>query len=412
MPRATPSRPCFFSTPSPTILSAVTALLILYILVGPAPWLLFAIGVLLGNARMNRLRRPVTQPSTHPRVSILIPAKDEGERVRMCLDSVLALDYPNFDVIAVDDRSADNTGAILDEYQAKTAGNLRALHIPQGGLPAGWLGKCHALFTAAKHANGEWILFVDSDVRVAPDALTGVLGLAVNREYDSVSIMTALECHSFLERLVLPLAAASVSAMCLISLTNDDNRLIAFANGQFFLIRRSAYEAVGGHEAVKDHITEDVALMRILKRAGYRTRLFMGRRFASTRMHSSYRQMLNGWGRIYSGVSSRRPWRILAAIGFALSGMLAYVALVIGIIRAASFNDPGWLIAAIIHFIVMTVVIASFYHFSSNPKRYALLFPLAAPILISLYGYALKMCRTGQVAWRGTSYTYTAAANK
>jgi cellulose synthase/poly-beta-1,6-N-acetylglucosamine synthase-like glycosyltransferase len=387
----------------------VTAtLFLLYVILGPGLWVLFAISTFLGSVRMNRLRRPVARSSTQPRVSVLIPAKDEGERVRVCLDSVLAQDYPNFDVIAVDDRSTDQTGAIMDEYQARQDGKVRAIHIPQGGLPAGWLGKCHALYTAAKQADGEWILFVDSDVKLAADALGSVLGLAVNREYDAVSIMTSLECESFLERLVLPLAAASVTAMCLVSFTNDDEVPIAFANGQFFLIRRSAYEAVHGHEAVKDHITEDVALMRILKRSKYRTRLFMGRKFASTRMHSTYRQMQTGWGRIYSGVSSRRPWRIFAAIGFALSGLLAYVGLVLSVVRAISYHDPGWIIAAAVHVVVMTGVIATFYHWSGNGKRYALLFPLAGPILISLFAYALKMCWTGRVAWRGTSYTYHA----
>jgi chlorobactene glucosyltransferase len=216
--------------------------------------------------------------------------------------------------------------------------------------------------------------------------------------------MTKLECETFLERLVLPLAAASVSAMCLVSLTNDDNRQIAFANGQFFLIRRSAYEAVGGHESVKDHITEDVALMRMLKARGFRTRLYMGRKFASTRMHSSYRQMLNGWGRIYSGVSSRRPWRIIAAVGFVLSGLLAYVAVALAIAQ----RDQRLMALAGLHGLMMTGVIATFYHWSGNRKRYALLFSVAAPVLLSLYGYALKMCRTGHVAWRGTSYTYNA----
>src|SRR5205814_52231 len=132
--------------------------------------------------------------------------------------------------------------------------------------------------------------------------------------------MTRLECHTFWEKLILPLAATAVSVMCLISLTNDDNRGIAFANGQFFLVRRSAYESVGGHGAVRDNITEDVALMRILKRAKFVTRLYLGQSFASTRMHGTLRQMFNGWARIYSGVSQRRPARIFAAAAFVIAG--------------------------------------------------------------------------------------------
>src|SRR5439155_3810745 len=137
-----------------------------------------------------------------------------------------------------------------------------------------------------------WLLFVDSDVKVEPDVLSAVLSLALGRGYDAVSLMTRLECHGFWETLILPLCAASVGAISLMSLTNDDNRkTIAFANGQFFLIKRSAYETVGGHACVRDNITEDVGLMRILKQAGFRTRLFFERDFASTRMHTTLRQM-------------------------------------------------------------------------------------------------------------------------
>jgi cellulose synthase/poly-beta-1,6-N-acetylglucosamine synthase-like glycosyltransferase len=364
----------------------------------------------LAYGRMNRLKRPASVIASHPSVQILIPAKDEGERVRACLESVLAQDYPKFSLICVNDRSSDDTGAIMDDVAGKSGGRVQVIHVPAGGLPPGWLGKCHALWTAAKSASAEWILFVDSDVKVTPDALSCALGLAVNREYDAVSIMTKLDCEGFLEHLVLPLAAASVSAMCAVSLTNSDNRKAAFANGQFFLIKRSAYEAVGGHECVKAHITEDVALMRILKSKGFRTRLYMGRTFASTRMHSTYRQMLHGWGRIYSGVSSRKPWRILGAMYVVLNGLIAWLMLIIALITGRN----AFLAIAGLHWLLVTACIAIFYHWSGNRKRYALLFPIAGSILLTLYAYALKMCATGKVAWRGTSYTYdaTAAASK
>jgi cellulose synthase/poly-beta-1,6-N-acetylglucosamine synthase-like glycosyltransferase len=382
----------------------VTAL-ILYAILGPGLWALFALLMALAYGRMNRLKRPATAMAQSPSVAILIPAKDEGDGIRGCLQSVLAQDYPNFSIICINDRSTDNTGAIMDELAASTGGKVQVIHVPAGGLPPGWLGKCHALWTAAKNTTADWILFVDSDVTVATDALSCALALAVNREYDAVSIMTKLDCDGFLEHLVLPLAAASVSAMCAISLTNDDNRKPAFANGQFFLIKRSAYEAVGGHESVKDHITEDVALMRILKARGFRTRLYMGRKFASTRMHSTYRQMLHGWGRIYSGVSSRKPWRILGAILVVLNALSAWIMLPI----ALMLRQKELLALAGLHWLIATSAIAVFYHWSGNPKRYALLFPLAAGVLLSLYAYALKMCATGKVAWRGTSYTYDAA---
>src|SRR5688572_15641700 len=129
--------------------------LAIYVLLGPALWALFALSFALAYRRMSRLRRPGRAlPTSPPRVDVLIPAKDEGESVRACLDSALALDYPNFSVIAVDDRSTDSTAAIFDEYAARSPEKFKALHIPQGGLPAGWLGKSHALSTAASRAQG------------------------------------------------------------------------------------------------------------------------------------------------------------------------------------------------------------------------------------------------------------------
>jgi chlorobactene glucosyltransferase len=344
-------------------------------------------------------------------VTVLIPAKDEGEGVRGCLDRVLSLDYPNFKVIAIDDRSTDSTAAIFDEYAAKHGEKFKAMHVPHGGLPAGWLGKCNALHTAAAHADGDWLLFVDSDVKVEADSLRGAMGLALGREYDVVSLMTRLECHGFWETLILPLCAASVGAMTLMSLTNDDNRKsMAFANGQFFLIKRSVYESVGGHAAVKDNIVEDVALMRLIKSKGFTTRLFFGRDFASTRMHTNVKQMFHGWARIFSGVSNRRPARIILAMLFVASGLLVYPAMVFGVGVFAIHHNSKWLIAGAAHLAILTIVLSVIYRMSGNPRRYAMAFPIGGGVLLALYAFAVRACRTGRIAWRGTSYDATTSA--
>jgi cellulose synthase/poly-beta-1,6-N-acetylglucosamine synthase-like glycosyltransferase len=382
-------------------------LLIVYGLLGPLAWLFLALAMSAAYARMNRLiRHPCPAlPDSPPAVTILIPAKDEGDGVAGCLERVMGLTYPRFDVIASDDRSTDQTGAVLDRFQSRFPDRFRALHIKEGQLPPGWLGKCNALHTAARQANGEWLLFVDSDVKVEPESLSLALSQAIARQYDAVSIMTRLECHSFLEKLILPLCAASVGVMTLMSLTNDDNRKrFAFANGQFFLIRRSVYEAVGGHASVRDNITEDVALMRLMKARGDATRLFYGQHMASTRMHTTLRQMLNGWARIYSGVSQRRAGRIIASAAFvALSGLSVYAALVYGIMQAG-LGQWAWLVLSISHLAIMSIVLGVIYRMSGNPMRYALGFALAAPVMLGIYGYAIRACWTGRINWRGTTY--------
>lgn len=381
-----------------SVLAQVSFWFIVYVALGPVAWTAFALATYFSWVRMNRLSVGIIEPlpASPPPVTVLIPAKDEGEAVRECLDRVLAMTYPSFDVVAIDDRSTDSTGAVMDDVAAKHAGRMRVMHIPQGGLPAGWLGKCNALHRATREVKSDWLLFVDSDVKVAPNALSTLLAVALARNYEAASIMTRLECHDFWERLILPLAAGTVGGITLMSFTNEDKKKHrAFANGQFFLIRRDAYEKVGGHEAVRDNITEDVALMRLLKKSGCRVRLYHGRQFASTRMHATWKQMFNGWARIYSGVCNRNPLRILIAAFAVLSALSAYVA----------FFIPQTHFLAAAHLLLVIIVVAVIYRLSGNPRRYALLFPLAGPILLALYANAIRACITGKIAWRGTNYT-------
>ena len=378
-----------------------------YCLLGPGAWLGMFVLLLLGRRRMTRLLYTrASLPPGPPHVTILVPAKDESAGIRKCVERILAQDYPNFSVIAVDDRSTDGTGAILDELAREHPHRVKALHIPQGGLPDGWLGKCHALHVGSRAVESEWLFFVDSDVTLVPHALSRALALSIARKYDALSILTRLECDGFWDHLILPLAGCAWSVMHAVSLTNDDKRpRSAAANGQFFLIRRAAYEAVGGHETVRAQITEDVELMRHLKGRGFRTRLLLGAHLASTRMHSSLRQMFHGWARIYSGTSRRRPWRILGAMAFLLvCGFTLYPALAWGIVRAAKWNEFDWLIASAAHALVMMGYLGLIYHWSGNRARDALLFPISGSILFAILAFALRTCRTGRVNWRETHF--------
>jgi cellulose synthase/poly-beta-1,6-N-acetylglucosamine synthase-like glycosyltransferase len=328
---------------------------------------------------------------------------------------VLALDYPSFDVIAVNDRSTDDTGPILDEMAHAAGERMRVLHIRPGELPDGWLGKCNALHVGSRNVTGEWILFVDSDVKVEPQALRATLALCVSRKYDALSILTRLECNTLIEQLILPLAAGAWSVMFAISITNDDKRLdSAAANGQFFLIRREPYERVEGHAAVFDQICEDVELMRLLKARGNRVRFLFGAELASTRMHATLRKMFSGWARIYCGSARRRVRRIIEAMMFlVVSGLSVYPALAWGIYRAAAFGQWSWFSASVAHWLLATVFLATIYRDSGNRARLALLFPVSGSVVLAIMGYALRLCRTGRMNWRGTDiHAVTTAATR
>jgi cellulose synthase/poly-beta-1,6-N-acetylglucosamine synthase-like glycosyltransferase len=390
----------------------------LYVLAGPLAWGLFGLAVYSGRRRMLLMRRPPIPPddppAVMPRVTIMIPAKDEGERIRACIESALSQDYPDFDVIAVDDRSTDNTGAVMDDLAARFS-KLGVIHITQPPAP-GWTGKNNALHTAARRAEGEWLLFVDSDVILERDALSAAMAVVLRKKFDLISLLPKLESHSVWESLLVPLAASAASSMYLISLTNTQHTRTAFANGQFLMISRPAYDAIGRHEVVRDRYCEDVEIARLVKEKGLRPRVSWGNEFCAVRMYSSLPGIIRGWSRIYYAARVGSPWRVLAASAFVIGcGFSVYAALAWAVYRFfhTTGHWPGplaWLIASLIHLGILTTVVSWFYSWSGNPRRNALLFPVGGSLLLGIFARALQMCVTKKVEWRGTAYSHTMAA--
>jgi glycosyltransferase involved in cell wall biosynthesis len=394
----------------------------LYSMLGPVTWGFYSAGLEAGRRKMLLMKRPPHpirgQP---PSVSILIPAKDEGERIADCLESVLKQDYPNFDVIAIDDRSTDDTGAVMERLAAADP-RLHVVHITKP--PAeGWTGKNNALFQGSKHATGKWLLFVDSDVVLQPDALSVAISVVLRKEFDMLSLLPRIENHSFWEGLLIPLCAGAASTMYMIALSNK-NELPrqAFANGQFMLMTRSAYDDIGGHETVRDRYCEDVAIARLVKLKGLRPRVSWGIEFCSVRMYDSLGAIIRGWSRIYYAARVGSPWRVLIGLFFVLfCGFSAYAALGWGIFRTIHPTPTGsglielnhlllgplWLLSAGLHLIFMTIGIRRIYRWSGNSGGYALLLPLAGSLLVYTFLRALKMCITKKVEWRGTAYSHT-----
>jgi cellulose synthase/poly-beta-1,6-N-acetylglucosamine synthase-like glycosyltransferase len=383
-----------------------------YILLGPAAWALFGFGMIKGRQRMDLLQKPWPALPDPPQVSIIIPAKDEGERIDSCLRSALAQDYPDFELIAIDDRSTDQTGRVMDEI-ALTNPRLRVIHIKEGSLPAGWLGKPFALHTAVAQAKGKWFCFVDSDVVLQPDVVSGTIAVAEYKRFDLMSLLPRLESGSFLESLIVPLGGAATSAMYMLPFTNYNESKVAFANGQYLCIRRDVYNAIGGHEAVHGTFSEDVQIARRVKGMGYRPRLSVGTDYAAVRMYSSTSAVFKGWARNFYGGSLGRPWRILAAIVFTLLCCFsAYAAIGWGIWRqihpATPIGGLGWLTTGSVHLALMMLFLSLMYRWSGNRPALALLFPLGGGLLLVIFAKSLWLCATGNVEWRGTTYSRSA----
>ncbi len=249
------------------------SLFALYLFVGPIFWILFAIGSASSRRRMMLVSKTVSPlPDPPPSATIIVPAKDEEGRIGQCLASALAQDYPDFRLLAVDDRSKDGTGKIMDELASRDP-RMSVLHIAD--LPPGWTGKNHALHSAVQQVNSPWLLFIDSDVILQPIALSQTLQAAVRRRYDMLSLILKSETLGVWEDVLVPLASTAFGSVYMMGLSNSESNNYFFGNGQFMLFRRDIYDRIGGHEAVKSQYNEDMALARIMKLSGLR-RAFSG----------------------------------------------------------------------------------------------------------------------------------------
>lgn len=357
-------------------------------------------------------RSPRYEQPDPPRVTAIIPAKDEESTLPECLATVRAQTYPNLEILVVDDRSADRTGAIAREAAAADP-RVRTRTIES--LPPGWTGKTHALHVAGGEARGDWLWFLDADTRHDPCSLAVMMEYARANRAALASLVPEMRCETFWEQVVQPLMGIVLMRSYPPFRVNDDRAAPAFANGQYILIRRDAYEAAGGHEAVRDRFVEDIHLAKRVKALGLPIRTAITTEISSTRMYESLGHLMRGWSRILYDALGRSPWPLLGKIVepliFSQSGAIALVA---GLLMLAA-GVPGpfawWLVGlAIVHLLLQVSVLYRMYAWSSPRTAWAAWFyPVAGFVSDWILIQAIAMCVTGRVTWRGTSYGPPAA---
>lgn len=231
-------------------------------------------------------------PPAFPRASLLVPARNEARNIEACARGLLGQDYPDFEVIVLDDESTDGTGEILKRLAAEDA----RLHIMHGQpLPAGWLGKNWACQQLSQAASGDYLLFTDADTRHDPLMLREAIAAAIASDADLLSGMPHQEVKTWGEQLLVPLLAWSFMAFIPIVLAERLRAaLLSVSIGQFLLFRRSAYEAIQGHAAVRDKIVEDFELARNIKRGGFHWRFVDATARIHCRMYHSFREVFDG----------------------------------------------------------------------------------------------------------------------
>lgn len=251
-----------------------------------------------------------------PWISVIVPARNEQESIRNCLESILEQDYPNFEVIVVDDRSTDHTGNIVDYIANHSHGRCRAIHISE--LPEGWLGKCHALATGARKATGTYVLFTDGDVQFEPTTLNRVMRSVTNEQADMLVVVPHTQLHTFWEKVMMLAFVEIFMAACPPWLVMQPQSKRFIGIGAFNLAKRSLYEKIGGHEQLRLQAVDDVGLGKLLKQAGAKVRMVVGLDMVKVRWQESFSGMVRGMEK-----------NAFAAMGYNAAKLIGAVALLV-----------------------------------------------------------------------------------
>ncbi|HEX9198516.1 MAG TPA: glycosyltransferase [Acidobacteriaceae bacterium] len=366
-----------------------------------AAWFYKLIEAARGSRTLPNLLAPEydVAPAGIPSVAIVVPARNEADKVGECVESLLGQDYSNLRIFAVDDRSSDQTGAILDTLARANRARLEVLHVTR--LPAGWLGKPHAMASAARHASAtfkpDYLLFTDADIIFRADTIRRSVAQAVASQADHFIVLPTTIAKSTGEGLLLAyLQVMSLWAVRPWRVADPKAKRDAVGVGAFNLLRAAAYRQLGGFEAAPMEILEDLILGRRVKHAGLRQRVVIAPGMVRVHWAAGMLGIVNGMGKNIFAVFRFRPWPLLAATAW----MALFCVAPVGFLGISGTRLPA---------VIALVSVAGLYVLSSRWSRlspgYAVLFPVAC--VVTIYAMLRSMVitlRHGGVTWRSTFY--------
>lgn len=376
-------------------------------------WILWLAGAAL-TVRAALKERPLAAPNAEtanlflnlnaPFVSILVPARNEANRIlERAVRSMLAQDYPSFEIVAVNDRSTDATGEILRRIAA-TDERLRVIEGVE--LPDGWLGKPHAMQQAFEASRGDWILATDADILYSRDALRAAMNRALAERLDALTLLPHVDCLSFWERVFLPVFGWFMLLAMPLERVNDPRKREALGVGGFFLMRRAALEMVGGYAALRGEVAEDLRLAMRLKRAGFRLRVESAPDLIRTRMQTNLRELWEGFTKnLFAGAEFSLARAVAGAASVALFAVAPALIALVCAIDFALTQDTRALTLGVPCALVYLTQVAAFAFINKRwqiPSRYAFAAPLGhALFALILLNSALRVTFGSGVQWKG-----------
>ncbi|MBP7935705.1 MAG: glycosyltransferase [Phycisphaerae bacterium] len=394
-------------------------------MIGFVIWCILLVGVACvwasRHVTISRARRdfpPLTEDypadgnTAMPFLSVLIAAKDEEVNIETAVRTMLDQDYPHFELIVINDRSTDRTAEILESIKAEQAdGRLKVIHIKE--LRDGWFGKNNAMQTGMQVARGQWLCFGDADCRqTSRKTLAAAVRFAQANSLDLLSVLPELETHGLWERIIQPACAAVMVFWFQPSRVNDPRRSEAYANGAFMLMNRRCYETIGGHEAVRTEVNEDMHMARLTKERGLRLYVIQGDGLYRVRMYTGLRQIWRGWSRIFYGCFGTFHKLMVTMRMLTIMNVFPYASLLIAACVLLTWGEAGagsgWRAvgcAAALAVIAQQTTIVRFYRISRANPWYAPTFIIGAVMCIGMLISAMRRLRgCGTTTWRGTTY--------
>jgi glycosyltransferase involved in cell wall biosynthesis len=364
-----------------------------------AIWLFHAVAAGRGVRKIADLTQPeyaVALETKLPRVSIIVPARNEAEMIEAAVRSLLAIDYPDFELVVVDDRSEDATGAILDRLKAEHGARLTVVHVRE--LPAGWLGKTHAMWSAAEAATGEWILFSDADVLHAPAALRRIVHYAEQEQAAHMALLPTMLMESVGERMMISFFQAMFIFANRPWKVRDPGARDAMGVGAFNMVRRSAYETIGTYRSMRLSVVDDMRLGEKVKQAGLASRVAFGDGMVRVRWAVGARGVVRNLTKnFFAHLHYNIAFAVLAACGLLWLHLGPWV----GTVFATGWARAGYAVALA----CLVMVYAGMGRRTKIGVGYVLLHPMASVLMVFtlLRSTVLTLAHDG-VEWRGTFY--------
>jgi glycosyltransferase involved in cell wall biosynthesis len=332
-------------------------------------------------------------PAERPAVSVIVPARNEEACIGACLKSLAAQTGMSFEIIVVDDGSADRTRAIAQSFPGVRV-------VDPSPLPPGWSGKNNALVAGVKEARGEWLLFTDADTVHRGGSLARSMTEVREQKAVLLSYSPEQEVHGLGEKAVMPVIFAELASSYHPESVSDPRSSAAAANGQYILVSREAYEAVGGHAAVAASLLEDVALARAVKASGRRIFFRYGGDAVRTRMYRSFAQLREGWTKnLVLLFNSPLRLALLRFTEFLLIAGSVVIAVAEGIRGRAYSGGAGALLAIVLYALVLMRIRKAHFPWDANALSL-----LGLPIFSYLLLRSQLFYKRGKVSWKGRIY--------